>query len=236
MANRISLSVYISRDDVYSRVVLPAKENRELNKLISSLLNAYADFPQVRDLIDGRVATGDKIQETELNSLLSGIEATMAKSDFLMSEAQFSTQSFQERVEDGIEGDVLPEEVSNSDFSDLREEIEEGNKITHSLLREVVDALRGSRGNSQPLPVLEQAPQETPIVEKVVEDVVEDVVEVAESQEATVEETASVPEERKTDGIVQDTLDEQEQVFADIDDLEDDPDSDSVLTSLLSGL
>lgn len=246
MANRISLSVYISREDVYSNVIVPAKKERELNKLVASLLEAYADFPEVRQLIDGNVAKGTDSARSELGEILNSLQENMAQSEFIISEASFASESFKERVEERSKGD-LPETMDFSapdggDVTELREEIQKGNEVTHALLRELVETLKGTVPQQEAvIPVREEAPvyqpPPIPVVQEeiipVSPDPVDEPVDNVDSEPGEVLENVL---ERATSGVVEDSSYQTMQEFADAEEEDQDEESSSVLDNFLKGL
>ena len=96
---RVQVSISIARQDVYDRTVLPAKSTGDLNKLISTLLTVYTDFPEVRQLVDGASLGEKRRQQGEIQDLFSKMRETLEVQAEELIEASTSNQAFEDSLE-----------------------------------------------------------------------------------------------------------------------------------------
>lgn len=189
---RVSANFNIPRTDVYENVVRMHRETGSFNKLLTTLINVYHDNPDVANLVDGVMSGVTKRDSAALDGLLSRMKATIAQSDSLTEEGQFSSDVYKDEVKTGYEEVTGAPLAGNgevqSEIADLRKSLDE----IKELLKGVLGGGTGSNeagkqaggtspeGDTAPTIVDERVNDTTPVIvedsatEPIIEEEVED--------------------------------------------------------------
>lgn len=152
MTRRVSVNMSVG-DRLFDEIVMPAKDEKRLGRLVVSLLNAYQDDEYVRGLIDGDLDEYNNEQRNQLIEKLQGLQDTAREGGFHIAGAQASVQEGTSTFTEGFESQPEPSKKEDTSRMDRLEG-------SVSNLAEMLEKLIGTAASGSFAPSAEFAPSE----------------------------------------------------------------------------
>lgn len=152
MTRRVSVNMSVG-DRLFDEIVMPAKDEKRLGRLVVSLLNAYQDDEYVRGLIDGDLDEYNNEQRNQLIEKLQGLQDTAREGGFHIAGAQASVQEGTSTFTEGFESQPEPPKKEDTSRMDRLEG-------SVSNLAEMLEKLIGTAASGSFAPSAEFAPSE----------------------------------------------------------------------------
>lgn len=152
MTRRVSVNMSVG-DRLFDEIVMPAKDEKRLGRLVVSLLNAYQDDEYVRGLIDGDLDEYNNEQRNQLIEKLQGLQDTAREGGFHIAGAQASVQEGTSTFTEGFESQPEPPKKEDTSRMDRLEG-------SVSNLAEMLEKLVGTAASGSFAPSAEFAPSE----------------------------------------------------------------------------
>lgn len=153
MTRRVSVNMSVG-DRLFDEIVMPAKDEKRLGRLVVSLLNAYQDDEYVRGLIDGDLDEYNNEQRNQLIEKLQGLQDTAREGGFHIAGAQASVQEGTSTFTEGFESQPEPSKKEDTSRMDRLEG-------SVSNLAEMLEKLIGTAASGSFAPSAEFAPSES---------------------------------------------------------------------------